>query len=252
MLTQEQWDALTPEEQAARVEEKPSGTNDGGGSSEVEKLTNSVKELTEKVENLQREKSGIYGDYKEQKEANKQLKAKVDELEEKLSSGGEGDSDLYLTVNKAKTMLANSEKKIDEAKTELRGEFAAERERVDERRMKERKDLPIPYEEAIKVWAKMAKDDPSLYRQVKDEGMKPGGRPAELAYKIAIREHPEFVKRIKESTREEVVKNLNKTGAKRLPGGAAGGQRDYNDMSIEDLMKLDDKTLDALARGEKP
>jgi len=180
-------------------------------------------------------------------------------LQEKIKTleagggGAMGDDDDFLTLGKAKTLLKTAEQNTQKAVEGIRGDFARERELVDERRMKGLKDLPIPYADAIKVFVSLAKVNPAFYRQVQDEASQAGGRPAELAYKIAIREHPEFVQKIKELGANDLITNLNKAGKgpKGLPGsGGHSGPKDVNDMSIEELINMDDATWEKHAKGE--
>lgn len=256
-LTVEQWNVLTAEEKELRADEMPQelkGKDDQRLSpEEAQKLRNDIKTLTEQLGNLQHEKSGLYANLKEEQELRRELRDKVKELEDAAGSKGGGDDDPYLTTEKAKKLLADQAKKTDEKVNEVRSEFAKERELTDERRMKTREDLPIPYEDAIKVFAQMAKGNPVYWKQVQDAANTPGGKPAELAYKIAIREHPDFLKKIKDQEREGLISDLEKGGKiKKLPGGGAGGagKPKVEDMTIEEVMEMSDADWEKAARGK--
>lgn len=251
-MTQEQWDALTDEDKLSRADEKP---QDGGQQTDTQKLQTDLDglktQLTEAKEQLdgaQREKSGIYHDLKSEREAVKGLKDKIAEFEAKI----EGDDDTYMTSNKAKDMVEKLGKDVKGEVGKIRTEFMQERELMDERRMKARTDLKVPYDEAVKSFVKLCKTDKSYYTQVQAEAARPGGTPAELVYKLAITNDPEFIKQIEKNARDGVINDLNKGGKHRkLPaGGGGGGKPDYASMSMEDMSKLDDATLDKLARGE--
>lgn len=218
---------------------------------EIKGLRDSITTLTENLETLRSEKSGIYADLKAERKIVKDLGEKIKTLE--AGGGTVGADDDFLTIGKAKKLVTDAQKEGDKKVEGLRSEFAQERELSDERRMKGRTDLPIPYSDAIKVFVGLAKNDPSFYEQVRNEASKPGGRPAELAYKIALREHPDFVQKVKELGAQEVITNLGKAGRlpKNLPAGGAGsGAKKIEEMSIDEIMNLPEAEWEKYAKGE--
>jgi len=264
VLTTDQWNALSAEEQVLQADDMPQELKGKGNQQptveDVKKLTDQVKGLTTKLEaavkateDSQRANSGIYGDLKKEREIRQKLTEKVEELEA-AGGGGGGEGDTYLTTASAKKLLDDAKKDMSKQIESIRDESAKERETADESRMKEMKDLPIPYLDAVKVFEQMAKSNHALYKQYVDECNRPGGKPAELAYKITLRDHPEFVALLDKKTREGIIKDITKTGKiPKLPsGGAGGGTVDYDAMSPDELVKLPDDVLGKLAKGETP
>lgn len=247
-LTVEQWNALTEEEQITRADEMPQKLKGAGQQSEETKLQERIKGLEEQIETLTHEKSGIYYDLKDRDAKVKELNQEIAELKSKAESGALED---YPTTTKVKEMVQSQVKELNKRLDTLRDETTKERYKRDEERMLQREDLPIPYEEAIKVFAQLTKTNPTYWRQVKDEADAPGGKPAELAYDIATRKHPDFVKRIEQMTRENLVKDISKGGIKKLPAGGAGaGKKPVEDMSIDEIMGMSDKDWEKAAKGK--
>lgn len=217
---------------------------------EIRGLRDSIVTLSGDLESLKTEKTGIYTDLKAARKIIKDLNEKVTSLE--AGGGSLGDDSDFPNVGKVKALIADVTKVSNEKVDGIRNDMARERESTDDRRMKGRTDLPIPYVDAIKIFAGLAKLNPEFYEQVRRESARPGGRPAELAYKIALREHPEFVQKVKELGADEVITNLSNAGKiKKLPAGGAGsGAKDANEMSFEEIMALSDDEWNKLAKGE--
>lgn len=217
---------------------------------EIQGLKTSITDLTTQLGDLKTEKTGIYTDLKKARDIIKDLNEKVKTLEAG-GGGAPGADEDFPTIAKTRALIVEGIKELKQETIDLRTDVARDRELVDERVMKARTDLPIPYSDAIKVFVVLAKANPTFYKQVQEEGSIPGGRPAHLAYKIALREHPEFVQKVKELGAQEIIANLTKIGKlpKVLPaGGAGGGEPDVNEMSIEQLMALPDDKLDKIAK----
>ena len=224
----------------------------------IEELQEKLKELgdsiAEKDKHIQK-LDGIHNELRMTREELKELKSMQDKVRDKAEEAGiEIPDDEYLTGKQIKEII----KKIDAKYEKLRKDDynlsmtnrAKERLADDEDRMSSKKDLEIPYEEAMDKFLELAKEDETLFEQVNREANRPGGKPAQLAYKIALREHPELVNKIKQKSREEIVDKIARGEdiPKRLSGGGGGGKLDYSRMTTQELSKLSDKEIKTALR----
>ena len=258
-LSQEAWDALSAEEQATRQDEKPVASGAGEPDSKtVEELTTSVKDLKTQLDSLQNEKQGIYRDLKGEREVRQQLEATLQELQNK-GKGDEFDLEAladeeYLTAGQVKKIMAklkntaNNDTAADN-KRKSGENYAADEERMIESTKAATDDFPVPYEEAIKEFQEMAKSKPAFWRTVHEESLRANGKPAEVAYKIALTSK-KFMDKVRVSAREKLLKELEDQGQikpRKLPSGGPG-KTEINaaNLSEEDLLGLSDAQLNEL------
>ena len=257
MLTQEEWDALSPEEQATRQDERPEPAAKPDEQT-VAELQDSVKDLKGQLDSLQNEKQGIYRDLKQERELRQRLESTIAELQDR----GKGDQldlesmadDDYLTAGQVKKLLKNLEGKAQkenqaDMKAMSDANYAADEERMVEKTKTLSTNFPVPYEEAIKEFTELSKTNKAFWRAVHEESLRPNGKPAEVAYKIALTS-PKFLDRIAASAREKLLKELEEQGQikpRKLPSSGPGKQ-DLNAASLseEDLLNLSDEQLDEL------
>ena len=257
-LTQEEWDGLTPEEQGTRQDEKPQPAGKEPDDQTVSELNKSVKNLKDQLDSLQNEKQGIYRDLKQERELRRQMEATVQELQ----SRGKVDEfdinkladDEYLTAGQVKKLIAglqgnaqNNENAQLQARS--RENYANDEERLIEASKTVSDEYPVPYTEAVKEFEQMAKKNPVYWKTVHEESIRSGGKPAEVAYKIALTSKT-FLSKIRASTRESLLSELEKEGQikpRKLPSGGAGKpELNAANLSEEDLLSLSDTQLDEL------
>ena len=219
---------------------------------ELETLTKSITDLNSRIKELEHESSGKEADLREERRLRQQLEDKIKQAEGKVDELGLGDlkDDDYLTAGAFKKALLGLTKVMDQGRKNEQRQRAEERMADDESRMMGRADLDVPYEEALDEFKRLTKQDPSLWEDVNREANRPGGRPAEKAYKIALRESPKYRGLERKKGREEIVKQIDETGKVPSLKGGGGGDRpkDLSKMTDEDISKLSDADLDALLK----
>lgn len=260
MLTQEEWDALSAEEQATRLDEKPEGASQKEPQQQsTEELQTQLTELKSELDSLKNEKQGIYRDLKGEREVRQQLEATVAELQNRGKGGDEFDieqmaDDDYLTAGQVKKLIRGLQSKSDQESAADVKKRAAENYAVDEDRMVEASkevtdDFPVPYKDAIEEFTEMARKRPALWRAVHEESIRANGKPAETAYRIALTSK-KFMNKVKANTREQLLKELEDQGQikpRKLPSGGPGKQDlDPSKLSEKDLLELSDAQLDDL------
>ena len=255
-LAQTEWDALSDEDKALRQDEKPDEVQGPTSPTPtVEELGTQVKDLTDKLNNLTQERDGVIGDLRSERELRQSLDATVKQLQQQTAArsddplAGKSDED-YLTVADVKKILAQANKTAGESRTQDENATNQRRSQEnyagDESRVTDKKDLEVPYKDAIKEFNTMAKANPALWQTVHLESIRVGGKPAELAYTIALTS-PTFVSRIKTKEREALILKLENEGKlpKKLPpGGPGAGPIDASVMSEEQLLNLSDAQLE--------
>lgn len=251
------------------VEGEEDGGGDGeekeipppGANQELEKLQKELEALREEKASIEKEKKGIYSDYKKEQEKRRQAEASLEERERKLKEEEKsdifenlGDED-YITGKQLKKLTnALSVRERNRVMADLKMR-ADERVASDEARMQEicevkSEKFPVPYDDAINAFIELAEKDPTLWTQYDQAKFKPGGRPAELAYKIALREHPKYQKLTEEKTRERLIEEMEKNGEspKKLKSGGGGAGKRLEDMTDQEISNLSDDELDKLSR----
>lgn len=250
---------LEEEIEQEEKKEKPSA----GAEQQLEETNKRIKELEERLDAETKEKKGIYGDLKKEQEKRKQLEASLEERERKIQR--EEDDDIFAEMGDEDFITGKHLKKFNQAVTarekkrivqELQSR-ADERLANDEHRMMElcesgSEKFPVSYDEAIEAFKELAEDDPTIWRQFDAEKYRPGGRPALLAYKIAVREHKKFQEETKRKTREQLLNDMEEKEKKpaKLKGGAGGAAKRLDEMSDEEISGLSDEELDRLARSK--
>lgn len=256
-LGQAEWDALAPEEQEARQDEKPeaagSKSQDEGGDDKVTQLVDQVKDLSAQLKQLQFESSGKERDLREERRLRQELEGKLGQLQDASDHLGLKDlkDEDYVSAAQLKKVMTGV---LSVLKTQRQhdGEARAdERMADDEERMRGRlgadKDA-VSYDEAIDEFKALAAKDPSLWDDVNREARRQGGRPAEKAYKIALRESPKYRGLERKRGREEVIRQIDEGG--KVPslkgsGGGGKGPKDLSKLTDEEIAKMSDAELDA-------
>lgn len=255
-LTQTQWDELNAEEQIERAGEKPEAQTPS-----VEDLQKQIADNDKKIKDMEethkRETSGLVEDARLERkrrqdieDLNKPKGEKKDLLE------GRTDDDI-VTVGDVKKMRTEEAKDRQSERVGRLKERAAERMDTDEERMQDKTAkasdrYPIPYDEALKAWDELVRKDPKLWDDIHREALRPGGKPAEKMYRIAIEEHPDIRNKAKVSEREKIIAELEREGKipKRISGGGAGdGVVDLANMSDAQLLKLAETNSAALDKA---
>lgn len=246
------------------TDDKPDDKDDkaGGGGKDkeptIEELQTKLKELgdsiAEKDKHIQR-LDGIQGELRQTREQLREMKELQDKLKDKADDAGiEIPDDEYLVGKQIKELIKKIDDKYEKQRKDdfnlSRSIRAKERLEDDEDRMLNKKDLEIPFKEAMDKFLELVKEDETLFEQVNREANRPGGKPAQLAYKIALREHPELVNKIKQKSREEIVDKIarGEEMPRRLSGGGGGGKLDYSKMTNDELSKLSDAEFEALIK----
>ena len=200
----------------------------------------------------------------DERRTRQELQTLVAELREQMKASGQKDplegkeDDDTVTVGDVRKILAgaqNTAASNDAANQEkdLRSRAVANYNADEERlqRDEEAGKLDVPFEEAMKEFSRMAKKNSGLLHSVNQEARKVGGKPAELAYKLACTS-PVFITRIKKTAREKLVTDLEREGKlkpRKLPsGGGPQGPLDAKNLSDEDLLNMSDEALDKAIR----
>ena len=260
-LTLEEWNALPPEEQDARKDEKP---DDAGKKSDdsiddlKQQLADTNKKIKEMEEHYNTEKGGMIRDLQAERqrrqELEEQLKGKATDGKDPLA--GKADDDI-LTVADLRLLRSKDAEDLRTQRLRDLRERAQERMDLDEERMvmlteKSSDTYPVKYADALKAFEKLAAKDKRLIDEINREAVKAGGRPALKMYRIALTEDPELSGKTKARTREEIIAELEREG--RLPkspkgGGAGKGELDLANMSDAEIMKAVDENPDAVDRA---
>lgn len=221
---------------------------------QLQTLTTQITDLTAKLKELEHERTGTVNDLREERRLRQQLEATVKKAEGEVEDLGLStlkDED-YLTAGTFKKALTGLTKALAKSREQDSVARAEERMADDEARMTEKtsgKDA-VPYDDALDEFKTLAKSDPSLWEDVQREARRPGGKPAEKAYKIALRESPKFRDLERKRAREDVVRQIDETG--KLPtlkgGGGKAGDKDLTKLTDEEIAGLSDEELDALLK----
>lgn len=232
-----------------------------GADQQLEELNKRIKELEEKTAATEAEKKGIYADLKRERETRRNLEQSLEERERKIKEGTDedafgniGDDDL-ITGKHIKHLLrglGEREKKRLALDLKMRADdrVALDEQRVEELCETKPEKYPIPYEDAIKAFLELAEKDPSLWQAYDAAKHRSGGKPADYAYKTALREHPKFKEQTEIKAREKLLDELERAEKtpKKLRAGSGGGSKRLEDMSEDELSNLSDEELDRLAR----
>ena len=260
-LSIEQWEELGVEEQAIRIDEKPEElTGKPSSDPTLETLGEDVKKLNTQISKLEEEKGGLIGDLKGERQSRQVAQQTIIDLETKIKGKADTDplegkeDDDPITVGEVRKILVNAKRvaAVDDAsatENQLRDK-AVSNYSADEEVMQGKKDLVVPYADGIKEFEKMAKLKPSLMVAVNAEARRTGGKPAELAYNLALTSKA-FSNVIAKDARDQLVKDLIEQGKLKPAkisggGGGSGGPRDAAHMSEEDLLSCTDEELDAM------
>lgn len=220
-----------------------------------------LKKLQEQIAALEKEKSGIYRDLKGEQEKRRQYEDKLLQLEQKVTKAEDedfvsqvGDED-FITGKQLKAFIDTLSKRERERyvrDAQMRGQ---ERAATDEVRMKEiveanPKKYPVNYDEAIQAFIELADKDPGLWRQYDTLKFTPGGKPAEFAYKYALREHDKYRAEAERKTRENLIEELRRKENEpvRLRSGSGAGKR-IEDLSDVEISNMSDDELEKAMRG---
>lgn len=265
-LTVEQWDELGEEEQAIRIDEKPEELA-GKPSSDLtlESLTEDVKKLNTQLAKVEEERGGLIGDLKGERQARQAAQQTIVDLEAKIKGKKDDDplegleDDDPMTIGQVRKLLVNAKQiaaadGADADEKQLRDRAVANYT-TDEEAMQGKDKLAVPYDDVIKEFEKMAKTRPSLMVAVNAEARRPNGKPAELAYNLALTSKA-FSNVVAKEARENLIRDLVGQGKLKPTkilggGGGAGGPRDAANMSEEDLLNCSDAELDAMLEKTK-
>lgn len=232
------------------------------GAKQEPTLEERLAAMESKYDEAEREKKGIYDDLKSERERRRELEQKMAQNEQKIREqdeqdplSGLGDEDFITAKQLKQLQAAHSLRERKRIMADLQGR-AAERMASDESRLIELCDLnpkkfPVPYEEAIKEFESLAKKDPSLWDEIDRQKFKPGGKPAEAAYRIALRESSKFLQEKERRTREALLDEIenHEDKPRRLRSGSGGAARRLDQMSDQEIMGLSDDDLDKALRS---
>lgn len=263
MLTLDEWNELSEEEQQLRQDEKPDDPvekKDQKTQPTADDLQKQLKELNDKITKADEEKKGIIGDLRHEREVRQRLETTLQELQMQNKRKEEFDinqvaDDEYLTAGQVKKILAQQQQQGQQLTQQQQAQrskenYVSDGERMSEATKKTSDDFPVPYEEAVDEFKRMAQNNPALWDAVHRESLKFNGKPAELAYRIALTSKT-FIPKIKASARAELTAQLEKAGTikrKLPPGGPPTVELDANLLSETDMMNLSDDALDALLK----
>lgn len=229
---------------------------DDGQKSEVQEQ---IKKLQEQVTSLEREKKGIYGDLKSEKERRQDLERRIQEkerlIDEKKDLIESLADDEYITGKHLKDIRRSEQEKTAKIMRDGAVRRGEERMADDENRMSELCELnpkkyPVSYVDAIKEFEALANEDSSLWEEVDKAKYTPGGRPAEIAYKIALRESPKFQEMTRKKTREELLEEIENQGrSPRRLSGSSGGGKSIERLSDSDIHHMTDEELQRALRS---
>jgi len=224
---------------------------------ELETTKAQLAEETKRREALENEKRGIFDDLKTERQKRQELEQTLNANKRHIDDQRgdlEIDDEEIIDGKRLKRVLkvvSDNLNKRDVNNVEIR---AAERVAMDEMRIQELSELnpkkyPIDYDEAIEEFTKLANADPSLWEQYDAQKYKAGGRPAEFAYRLALRESPKFREVHEKRIREEVVDKLNEDkDPKKLKGGGSGAGKTGDRLSDSDISNMTDAELAARLR----
>lgn len=244
------------------LEEKDKKNPPAGANQQLEEAQKRIKELEEKAASLETEKKGIYSDFKKERETRQKLEQQTLEEKERMlrrESGedefGEIGDDDFITGKHLKKLISGLNGRDKKRAIQEMENRANERVAVDEDRMSNLCEAkpdkyPIPYEEAIDAFKELAEKDPTLWAKYDRARFRPGGKPAELAYKIALREHPKFKDQSEKTVREKLLDELEEKGKRppKLKAGGSGGKTRLEDMTDEEIANLTDDELERYSR----
>ena len=220
-----------------------------------------LKKLQEQIATLEKEKSGIYRDLKTEQEKRRQYEDKLLQLEQKVTKAEDEDliskvdDEDFITGKQLKVLMDTLNKRERDRyvrDAQMRGQ---ERAANDEVRLKEiveanPKKYPVSYDEAIQAFIELADKDPGIWRQYDTLKFTPGGKPAEFAYKYALREHEKFQKVQEQRTRENLIEELRRKENEPVKfRSSSGSSKSIDDLSNEDVSHMSDEELDRVARG---
>lgn len=266
-LTVEEWNALDPEEQDTRKDEKPDELREKGSEPTIEELKEQLKKTNEKITSMEeshrKEKKGIIEDLQRERDFRQQLEEKIrskSKGEDEDPFEGRADDDI-VTVGDLKKVTSKQQLAKDKERLADLKDRAAERMDRDEERLiriteKPSELYPVPYDEALEAFKELTEKDKTLWDEVNREALRPNGKPAEKMYRIAITQHPKLANVAKKSEREKIIEQMESEGKipKRLSGGGAGkGELDLSTMSDEDILKAAKESPDKVdkALGKK-
>src|SRR3990167_11456286 len=257
MLEQAQWDALSDEEKELRADEKPEPEGVKPEEKTIDELTRSIKDLKIQLDSLQNEKQGIYRDLRQERDTRQQLEAALGEMQRR--GGDEIDinalaDDDNITAGQVKKLIAGLQNNAQHAENLGMKQRSAENYSNDEERLHELSkagtdEYPISYVDAIKEFEQMAKKNLAYWTAVQQESLRVNGRPAEIAYRIALTSKT-FLSKIRAAERESILSKLETEGQikpRKLPSGGSGkAEINPSTISEEDLLKLSESQLDEI------
>jgi hypothetical protein len=234
-----------------------------GANQELDTAQAKIKELEEKAATLEKEKSGIYRDLKQEQEKRRQTDERLSEIEAKIKGEEEKNlseqvsDDEYITGKHFKTLLKDLNSKERQRLVRDLQLRSAERVFSDEQRLMELIELnprkyPVPYQEAVDAFKELADKDSSLWDQFDSIKLKPGGRPAEFVYKYALDHHDKFQKSKEKTIRESLLDDMRREESKpvKIKTGAGAVSKKLDDLTDEDISNLSDEELDRISRGK--
>jgi len=242
-MTQEEWDALEEEEQKEKIEELSRRAQE----SETEKR---LKGILADLQDERKRRS-----ISEERVA--ELEGRIEELEEALEEKVEKEpssekDDEWLTLGKAKKVLeeilakreAEYEGRIADLEASiLSNRFKASEDDARKSYSPEKVGEELCYDKVIdNGFAELIKDNPAYKAVVVNSA-----NPAEEAYKIGLT-HPNFRDLLKKRGIEVVVEKLSETKVKTGIGSSQGATGLDENTPLEDILKMDDKTLEKYRR----
>lgn len=226
-----------------------------------------IKKLNDEKADLEKEKSGIYGDLKRETGKRQELERRLDELDKKIADEkdqhdedfGIPDDEEFSTNKSLRAFLTKLTKGLNKKDQDraIRDASVRALDRVDldEDRVMEsievgRKGFETPWKEIVEEFKVLAQNDPSLWQQYDRLKYTPGGRPALWVYKTTIRESEKYQKKSNEKIRESLIDEIRENADKPIKlRGAGGREKELKDMTEEEIHNMSDDELDRATRG---
>lgn len=245
-MTQEEFDALSEEEQKKLAEQAPLPAQESETEKEIRGLLTDLKKERERRSTSEEKAAELEGRIED-------LEGRLEEATKKREEESTENDTEMLTVGEAKKVISETLSKREAEYDKRIGGLSLKidtvvlklsEDAVKEKYSPEKVGADLCYDKVIdEGFAKLVKENPA-YKVVVANSANPG----EEAYKIGLT-HPDFQALLKTETAKGVIDKLGTTKVKTGIGSSQGSTGfDVSKASISDLLKLSKEDLDKLAR----